>query len=1324
MPSSDSTICNWINKLSPCESTSTTLSSGSDTVAKNQLSESSTLAGIVPVFQKEEDPEEQLGVKNAAAGNDEAAPVSVEASTPKKTEEPLLDSTPVVGKTGKVWQIASNAIWKQAYDKFQTEQKDLHEAYQQLLVSEPESTQGLDVKAQAVSLAESRQKRMEDRQWTFRAWGSSKPRKVRDAIEGILTTTKSASSLISVGMSFAPVYVSLPWSAISALILFLMRDLEQQKDALQGVQDITRIMHGYNIAESTYLQDSSHDMHERFSDAVLELYVSLLVYQTKVAQYFGAKTAANLAKNALLQGVTWKEESLTITTRDSEAQRNLSFLGPALVEDLFRSQKQNIELIWRGISSQRDRDDAVLTWLSPNTTFDGHVKVQKALGQHYVSSSQWIFGLKNFDIWLHSEDQIMFNEGGVGSGKSSVTFSIVEKLLRGTHGQLAFFYCSNTGVDEGSTSSIVKSLIRQCAKDGNGETLKVPAQEIYEDDRTNYPDRCELDVGKSFDLLRELVDLSQCTTIVVDGLDECEDVEVLLFHLRKLWDETSSKLRIFLSSRYGHLPTVTEHFFNASHIEISDRNSSDIEAYLRTEIPPARTGRRLRNAMTDEQASTLRSVLQSRARGMFIWVTLQVEVFLPRELRARPKTEEDVASKLSLLVSSTANTIDSLQQVYDQVYQIAVGPTDQPRRKSMVEAALRMVICSYRPLTLSELAHVSAIHEHGVSKDIKDQPELLLEVCSNLLAEDPAGFMRFSHLSVKEYLEHRTPSIGAVGTFSSEFCHRQAATSCLRLNNSLQSVTTPRELMSLTNDINLVGFPTYAKTYWPRHFLDAGEQADMAEVITYLEAQQGGLERLRTLGLTLDDTPGNLHVSNFRNIPDLDIKLRQAARSGMENEVETLIALGADVHSRDIYGNTILHEAADWSRRSITEVVLVNSGPHQRELISAANESGNTAYHRAMLWGNQSVIQIIVGHSPSLALNMNFMSPLDVARFEDKQVFDSDNARPMDAPINISNDIPFFASKVLVSGPQSHDYQSKPTPKASSSILFDAKNLCSYCDVASWFENLSRGICHPHRRTFGDLKDSAKSGCELCKLFAEEIFLKGYHFKDDDLPSSCVSIRLLLSAEEGSSSGPQDLLVVLVGENAKATFEFFTDRATVKNDHEPAPRPTPDVDVVERLTTKISGRPIAPSLGDESCFDLARTWISNCETSHELCRYNESVPLPERVLRIEGDLHSRSFRLRTCQPAGEHGRYVYLSHLWGSVTPPILTTGNLEEKLAGRCESLDLPSSWQDALYAIMQMGFRYVWIDSLCIIQDSAADYIKLLCCSNIYQTQHCVSL
>jgi hypothetical protein len=69
------------------------------------------------------------------------------------------------------------------------------------------------------------------------------------------------------------------------------------------------------------------------------------------------------------------------------------------------------------------------------------------------------------------------------------------------------------------------------------------------------------------------------------------------------------------------------------------------------------------------------------------------------------------------------------------------------------------------------------------------------------------------------------------------------------------------------------------------------------------------------------------------------------------------------------------------------------------------------------------------------------------------------------------------------------------------------------------------------------------------------------------------------------------------------------------------------------------------------------------------------------------------------------GPYVSLSHCWGRVKPLTLTTGTLDQFLHGIDLTL-VPATFLDAFKLTRAIGIRFIWIDSLCIIQNSLDDW------------------
>ncbi|KAN0089937.1 HET domain containing protein [Hyaloscypha variabilis] len=131
----------------------------------------------------------------------------------------------------------------------------------------------------------------------------------------------------------------------------------------------------------------------------------------------------------------------------------------------------------------------------------------------------------------------------------------------------------------------------------------------------------------------------------------------------------------------------------------------------------------------------------------------------------------------------------------------------------------------------------------------------------------------------------------------------------------------------------------------------------------------------------------------------------------------------------------------------------------------------------------------------------------------------------------------------------------------------------------------------------------------------------------------------------------------------------------------------------------IVGRPVE-LMADIS---LAKCWIDECVQTHEDCSQPRHTRLPSRVLDLRPPKDTLDLRLLASD--GRHGRYATLSHCWGTSQPLKLTSATFNE-FQNKISYLSLPKTFQDAVAATRLLGLRYLWIDSLCIKQDSKADW------------------
>jgi hypothetical protein len=125
-----------------------------------------------------------------------------------------------------------------------------------------------------------------------------------------------------------------------------------------------------------------------------------------------------------------------------------------------------------------------------------------------------------------------------------------------------------------------------------------------------------------------------------------------------------------------------------------------------------------------------------------------------------------------------------------------------------------------------------------------------------------------------------------------------------------------------------------------------------------------------------------------------------------------------------------------------------------------------------------------------------------------------------------------------------------------------------------------------------------------------------------------------------------------------------------------------------------------------SSLTCAKTWLDDCTDNHSTCTFDEDADFyPTRLLNI-GNITSPLVFLETdiSEPASLI-RYATLSHCWGGSNVLRLTTSTMLRMQRG-IPIADLAKTFQDAIFVAQQLGVHRIWIDSLCIAQDSKEDW------------------
>ncbi|KAF0643255.1 hypothetical protein FPSE5266_06909 [Fusarium pseudograminearum] len=231
----------------------------------------------------------------------------------------------------------------------------------------------------------------------------------------------------------------------------------------------------------------------------------------------------------------------------------------------------------------------------------------------------------------------------------------------------------------------------------------------------------------------------QDSSLIFDGLDECQDLDSFLGDLEEI--SKSSTIKIFFASR----PSVdVEKRFQSSvrNILLAERsNFQDIEAYLEPEINNlVRTGL----LELDDSVQNVVQSIAKKSRSMFLWANLLIQ-YLKSEM-VTPQERLDALNDMSLFPELDALYARILEKLYTWYSHKSI------RRK--IQMIFDWTCVAARALSVSELQIALGIQIGRAtrkSNQIAGLRDRLIRMTGALIEVSQDGIVRFIHTSVLEF---------------------------------------------------------------------------------------------------------------------------------------------------------------------------------------------------------------------------------------------------------------------------------------------------------------------------------------------------------------------------------------------------------------------------------------------------------------------------------------------------------------------------------------------------------------------------------------------
>lgn len=227
----------------------------------------------------------------------------------------------------------------------------------------------------------------------------------------------------------------------------------------------------------------------------------------------------------------------------------------------------------------------------------------------------------------------------------------------------------------------------------------------------------------------------------------------------------------------------------------------------------------------------------------------------------------------------------------------------------------------------------------------------------------------------------------------------------------------------------------------------------------------------------------------------------------------------------------------------------------------------------------------------------------------------------------------------------------------------------------------SQGWVSPHKIYVSDLRTSAHRNCTVCSIVYRSLSATVPMAEEYNITVTVMVAKDRLAVRQAVSYTSPFLSRWMLSIQGNPDYQF-------------------------NILGLPSAKRLEAEFSSDKVFEKINSWISVCEKNHThtRCADTSATLLPHRVLCINGSPEIPSLQLLETN-GRVRGRYIALSHCWGSVECKKTSTDNLKEHLHG-LSFQELPKTFRDAIYCAQKLGVRYVWIDSLCIVQDDPVDW------------------
>jgi len=278
-----------------------------------------------------------------------------------------------------------------------------------------------------------------------------------------------------------------------------------------------------------------------------------------------------------------------------------------------------------------------------------------------------------------------------------------------------------------------------------------------------------------------------------------------------------------------------------------------------------------------------------------------------------------------------------------------------------------------------------------------------------------------------------------------------------------------------------------------------------------------------------------------------------------------------------------------------------------------------------------------------------------------------------------------------------------------------SENFCNICTAA--LNRVHKGRINSwemedHHASLQSLQESAQLGCLICDQFFRIVADRADLTKDCELAPFT---KYLWFAKRSTITVRFNIELL-----ANCTPKWFKEGSfeislravpvTMEELHE-------EMDLRRKVVTEETSwdhrgvkRLLGENTGSDQSWTLIQYWVTGCNQHHQTCKgVTDGLWFPTRLIHVGKENEDPYLHLPDSTSWNSDHYYTTLSHRWGPDSGQVtkLLSANFSE-LRKKINIQELPETFRDAINITRRLGAPFLWIDSLCIIQDDKEDWTR----------------